>query len=120
MILKHAYNLRHSTVNFKKAQCNSNTSKVILKLWAHIILNYLHTIIFCFSVITSVSRSASSVCNFVLSDVLATFTRVSLSISLETFTFSKTFKKKYKKICLPNNNNYILYFKRHYFIKNNL
>ena len=42
---------------------------------------------------TSVSRSASSVCNFVLSDVLATFIRVSLSISFEILTSSRTFNK---------------------------
>ena len=44
--------------------------------------------------VTSVSRSACSVCNFVLSDVLATLIKVSLSISFETLTSSKTFNKK--------------------------
>ena len=47
-----------------------------------------------FWTVTSVSRSACSVCNFVLSDVLATLIKVSLSISFETLTSSKTLNKK--------------------------
>ena len=47
--------------------------------------------------LTSVSKSASSECNFVLREVLATFISVSLSIFLVTFIPSKTFKKIMKQ-----------------------